>query len=100
MAKAYRIFILSSTAIALSGALSGCFHHDISLQDGYGNAVKQNMAAQVVNPAPQYEGPALSSGARGAVAMERYNTDKVEKPAQQRTTTVGASSGGGGKGGS
>lgn len=92
MRGTYKFLLLSGAALALAA----CNQHQLALEDGYGNSLKHNMAAQVANPAPSYEGPALSPGTRGAVAMERYNTDKVEKPAIQRTTTIGSSSGGGG----
>lgn len=92
MRTSYKIIILSTCALSLTG----CFKHHVALEPGYGDATKFNMAAQVANPAPTYEGPAVSPGSRAAIAMERHDTDKVEKPAIQRTTTVGGSSGGGG----
>jgi len=94
MRGSYKILLLSSAAFLLQG----CFAHKEALHPGYGNSLQQVKAMQVANPAPSYDGPAVSSGTRAAIAMERYNTDKVEKPVIQRTTTVGGSSGGGGGG--
>lgn len=95
MQKTIKILLLGGAALSLQG----CFTHKEALHPGYGNSLEQVKAMQVANPAPSYDGPAESSGTRAAIAMERYNTDKVEKPAIQRTTTVGGSSGGGGSGG-
>lgn len=53
----------------------------------FGNAVRQTMAAQVINPDPVYDNPVpTTDGAKGAEAIERYRTDKVKKPDTIRTT--------------
>ena len=95
MRTSYKIIVLSTCALSLTG----CFKHHMTLGSGHGDATKFNMAAQVVNPAPSYEGPAVSPGSKAAIAMERHDTDKVEKPTRLRTTTVGGSSSGGDGGG-
>ncbi|MGD8325464.1 MAG: hypothetical protein PVF65_00975 [Sphingomonadales bacterium] len=91
MRKTYKILLLSGAALTLQG----CFAHHEAIHPGYGNSLLQNKALQVANPAPTYEGPATSSGAKAAIAMERYKTDKVEDLVILRTTTVGNSGGGG-----
>ena len=68
----------------------------------FGEAVRYNAALQTINPEPVYpEGAAEpgSSGAKGAAAVQRYRTDKVnarhQQEAEQLTTTRSPSSGGG-----
>lgn len=89
------------TAFVSLIALSGCAH-EVGLPDFYaaeteakfGDAVRQNIAAQTVNPdAP--EGELTASGARTAIAQDRYEKDDVEKPKGASTLRVTASGGGG-----
>lgn len=57
--------------------------------DTFGEANRQTMAAQTVDPAPVYEtAQAAGSGEHAAQAVERYRTDKVKKPDKVRTSTV------------
>ena len=83
------------TALFISAfGLAGC-SHQVGLPDFYpaetearfGDAVRQNIAAQTVNPnAP--DGELTASGARTAIAQERYEEDKVEKPSSASTLRV------------
>ena len=66
----------------------------------FGEANRQTMMAQVVDPDPVYDGPMTRSGEQAAGAVERYRNDTVEEPDSIRTTNVGGGSGGGGGGGS
>lgn len=62
-------------------------------QSGFGEASRQTFAAQVINPAPEYDEPyAEGSGAKVAAAVERYRTDKVKRPAGQSVTGLGQGS--------
>jgi hypothetical protein len=65
--------------------------------DNWGEANRQTMAAQIIDPAPQYDtaNPA-TSGDHAADAVDRYNKGEVKRPDKVRTTTVGSGSGGGG----
>lgn len=68
-----------------------------------GEAVKRNIAAQVVNPdAPLAdEGPQTMDGRRAALAQERYATGKVVQPEDTSVTQLqqnNGSNGGGGTG--
>ncbi|MBJ7498786.1 MAG: hypothetical protein JHC57_03415 [Sphingopyxis sp.] len=70
-------------AAALALIVAGCTPTDVT----FGNAVRQTMAAQVVNPDPQYEDPIpTTEGAKAAKAVDRYRTDKVKQPDTIRTT--------------
>ena len=56
----------------------------------FGQAVRHNMAAQIIDPNPP-EDMALppSDGARRVLMIERYRTDQVEPPMLPVTTTLG-----------
>jgi len=69
----------------------------------FGNAVRQNIAGETVNPAaPVDRAPLTMNGQRAAVQQQRYVTDKVEKPVDIGTEVNqgGGGGGGGGSGGS
>jgi pilus assembly protein CpaC len=64
---------------------------------GFGDSVKSNAAAQVIDPDVRYDAPlAVASGARMAPAVERYRTDKVKVPKGIRTTNAGTTGSGSG----
>ncbi|WP_290496090.1 hypothetical protein [Hyphomonas sp. UBA4494] len=95
---------IKTALIVLAFGLGGCAH-EAGLPDFYadqteakfGDAVRQNIAAQTVNPnAP--EGVLTASGARSALAQERYEEDEVEKP--DDTSTLRSTQPGSGGGGS
>jgi hypothetical protein len=57
--------------------------------DNWGEANRQTMAAQVIDPAPVYEdATAPTSGTQVAGAIERVRTDKVKKPERVKTSTI------------
>lgn len=69
--------------------------------DTFGEANRQTMAAQVVDPDPVYEtAVASTSGEHTAQAIDRYRTDKVKKPDKLRTSNSTTGGSGGGSGGS
>jgi hypothetical protein len=58
--------------------------------DNFGEANKQTMAAQVIDPNPTYDDPVPEThGEHAAQAVERYRTDKVKLPDRVRTTKSG-----------
>ncbi|MCK5384936.1 MAG: hypothetical protein KAJ29_05115 [Alphaproteobacteria bacterium] len=60
----------------------------------FGNAVEQNIAAQVVNPdAPENNIAPEHIGRRIAIAQQRYLNDKVEQPAAVKTSSSSQSGG-------
>lgn len=79
-------------------ALAGCAA-PATLDPAFGNAIRQNMAVQIVNPDPDYSEDAVSSGPRAAAAIDRYDRGVVKKPP---TTSISgtATETGGGDGGS
>ena len=61
----------------------------------FGEANRQTMMAQVIDPDPVYDEPLTTSGEHAADAVERYRNDAVTEP-EGVSTTSGASGGGSG----
>lgn len=60
----------------------------------WGEANRQTFAAQVIDPAPQYDTAApQGSGKQAADAIERYRTGTVKKPERIETSKGTGSSG-------
>lgn len=65
-------------------------------EDNFGEAYRQTLQAQIIDPAPEYDTPfGQTSGAQVAGAIERYRTGKVKQPAGSAISSVGRASGGG-----
>jgi hypothetical protein len=85
-------------ALSLATLLAGCetgFRDPEGDISTFGEANRQTMMAQVVDPDPQYEQPLATSADHAAKAVDRYRKDAVKKPDQIRSTQSGGSSGGG-----
>jgi len=90
----FRIVVM----IGLAGCIAGCASSaggglHLGQQDNFGEATRQTFAAQIINPAPEYDEALVTSGAHAAAAIERYRTDKVKQPARQSLSQVGQQSG-------
>ncbi len=93
------IAVATTTAAVL---LAGCAETSMYDRPGdtkFGDANRQTMMAQVVNPDPVHEGDMVANGEVAAAAVERYRTDSVKQPAGIRTTDIGAGGGGDSSGG-
>lgn len=81
-------------ALAALPLLAACEH---DLADGgrpastFGEANRQTMLAQVVDPEPVYEAEGETSADHAAQAIGRYRTDKVKRPERVSTDSVGGS---------
>jgi hypothetical protein len=64
---------------------------DETANEQLGSAVRQNIAAQTVNPTPSTQ-PIEASGVRVAGAVVDYQADKVEKPLSSGTSAMQTSS--------
>jgi hypothetical protein len=89
-------------AVLLSLLVAGCATGPNSrsqIADNFGEANRQTMMAQVIDPTPVYETTVPeSSGEHAAQAVERYRKDQVKKPEKVRTTNAGGVGAGGGSG--
>lgn len=80
---------MSNKFIAMAGlsllVLGGCAPPD-SLSPDFGNSVRHNMAAQVVNPTPRASTAAPEmDGGRAALAHQRYQVGRVKEPKPEST---------------
>ena len=68
------LFLLASL-----GVVAACTPVDY----GFGETTRANIAQQVVDPDPQYEGEIMEggSGARAVANVRRYNSGQVRQPA-------------------
>ena len=75
------------------GLLTGCntvYGQTGSVDPGFGEAVKYDMAAQTIDPDPVYSEDGAQpgdAGDKGASAVKRYRTDAVKDVEQQRTSS-------------
>ncbi|MFN5085102.1 MAG: hypothetical protein ACK44O_03710 [Novosphingobium sp.] len=84
-----RIFA-AVTAVILLSACSTDGQKSIA-SASFGEANRQTMMAQVIDPDPQYaEAAPKGSGEQAAAAVERYRKGAVKKPDRIRTSNVGA----------
>ena len=88
-----------TAALFLVAGLSACATTDtppyMGGPDNFGEANRQTMMAQVIDPDPHYDTAIPeTSGDHAADAVERYREGKVKQP-ERMTTTKGTSSGGG-----
>ena len=95
----YGFLTIGLAALALSGCSSAVYKAADIEDPNFGRALRQNLAAQVANPVPNYDytNPPASSGPRTSVAQERYNTGAVTQPETVSTSTVSGGGGGSGK---
>lgn len=91
-------------ALLAACALSGCATYG-SIGNGkideadFGEANRQTMAAQVIDPDPQYDEPMATSGDHAAQAIDRYRTDSVKQPESTSSRSLNGGGGNGGNGG-
>lgn len=86
--------------IALAPLLAGCEQTAADLggvKSTFGEANRQTMLAQVIEPDPQYDTlGSPSSAEHAAQAVTRYRTDKIKQPERIRTTESISNGGSGG----
>lgn len=94
----YGLLPIGLAALALGGCSSDVYKAADIGEPDFGRAVRQNIAAQVADPAPNYEyaDPPASSGPRTSKAQERYETGTVIQPTVEATQNVTTGAGGGG----
>ncbi len=87
--------------IALAGVgalLAGCTQSRLRIADDFGQAVSQDLAAQITDPdaAAKAGPPPPADGARAALAQTRYQHDAVIQPVSgEASGRAGGSSGAG-----
>lgn len=91
MKRIFKLLALASLAPIALAACENPTQPKHTLHPGFGDAVRHNMAVQIINPDghPDLTPPAMD-GARAADAVERYRAGKTEEVIQQRTSNVGS----------
>jgi hypothetical protein len=81
-----------ATVIFLSASLGGCTYSSLRISPDFGNAVHQDVAAQIADPDAHYRGAPQpgSNGARTGLAQKRYEANQVIAPSS--TTASSAAS--------
>ena len=98
-------FFLALLALGLAPVIGGCEEQTQrerapTFGPGFGNAVQNNMAVQIVNPVPPVATAAPDfTGKRAETAIERYRAGTVIQPATSTISNIGSGGGGGGGGG-
>lgn len=94
--------LIAPAALALLAGCNTVNPVSGSVDPSLGEAVKYDMAIQVIDPDPVYtaeDAQPGDHGEKGQKAVERYRTDSVKKADTITTTSGGAGGGGGGGGG-
>lgn len=93
MDRVIKFIIVASVA---SLTLPGCAEIDKpkqTLSPSFGNAVRHNMAVQIINPDGHPDlSPSALDGSRAADAVKRYREGKTEEVVRETTSDVGTQS--------
>ncbi|NNC52764.1 MAG: hypothetical protein HKO08_06970 [Erythrobacter sp.] len=86
-----RILLASAAILAASACTNNDGRLDLSQGDPtWGDANRATMAAQVIDPSPEYDTPIPPTSASNAVrAADAYREGQVEQPERIRTTDSG-----------
>jgi hypothetical protein len=82
-----RFLAAAGCALLLSGCETG-FRDPKGEISTFGEANRQTMMAQVVDPDPQYDQPLETSAEHTGQAADRYHKDKVKKPERVRSASA------------
>lgn len=91
--RRFLLLSVAGSALLLSGCETG-FRDMKGEITSFGEANRQTMMAQVVDPDPQYDEALRTSAEHAGQAADRYHKDRVKKP--ERVKSTAATGGGGG----
>ena len=77
-----KTFLISSVLVILTACDHSSYTRPISLVP-HGQAVRTNMAAQIINPAPPTVRPDVVDGSRPALAIDTYRKNEIEEPSRE-----------------
>lgn len=90
MSSVFRILAIVALAPVALAACENPAKPKAVLHSGFGDAVRHNMAVQLVNPEGSQDfGPTPMDGDRAGIAVTRYRTGQTEEVVEQRTADVG-----------
>jgi hypothetical protein len=81
-----RRFLAAASCVLLLAACETGFRDPKGEITTFGEANRQTMMAQVVDPDPQYDKPLETSAEHAAQATDRYHKDKVKAPGRVSST--------------
>ena len=85
-----RLAVTAMGLLLVAGCTTSSSMHYGADAEGWGEANRQTMAAQIIDPAPHYDyAVPQTSGEHVEKAIERYRTDAVKKPERMKTSNVG-----------
>jgi len=87
--------VLAVAALGLTACTQSPMQSEMRMSPDFGDAVRENLAAQIANPDAHYAGtpaPGASDGARIDLAQTRYQQNQVIPPSSTTASsrTVGA----------
>ncbi len=88
---------IRALSLALLPLLAACQHDMPGAEpaSAFGEANRQTLMAQVVDPDPQYADETVATSAEHAAqAVDRYRRDAVKKPEKLRSTSISSGSAG------
>lgn len=77
-----RLTILCTALLALSACDNQRYTQPIDVKP-HGEAVRANMQAQIIDPTPPDQRPALSDANRPTLAIEAYRKGEVKEPSRE-----------------
>ncbi|MES2255428.1 MAG: hypothetical protein V4559_10335 [Pseudomonadota bacterium] len=93
--KIARPILIAAAALGLCACAQNPTQSEMRMSPDFGDALRENFAAQIADPDAHYAGtlaPGTSSGARIDLAQTRYQQNQVIQPSS--TTASGQRSGG------
>lgn len=89
--KRTRILLAGAALLAASACMNNDGRFDLTQGDPtWGEANRATMAAQVIDPSPEYDTPIPPTSATNAVrAADRYRAGNVKQPERIKTTDSG-----------
>jgi type IV pilus biogenesis protein CpaD/CtpE len=104
IAHARIAFVMAIAALGLTACAHNLNESEMRMSPDFGDAVRENLAAQIADPDAHYVGtpaPGASDGARIDLAQTRYQQNQVIQPASTTASsrTVGATDNGNSGGG-
>ena len=96
IARTRLVFAIAIAALGLTACTQNPMQSEMRMSPDFGDAVRENLAAQIANPDAHYVGtpaPGASDGARIDLAQTRYQQNQVIPPSSTTASsrTVGAS---------
>jgi len=103
IARPKNLLAMGVVALGLGACAQNLNQSELRMSPDFGDALRENLAAQIADPEPHYAGtlaPGASDGTRIDLAQTRYQKNQVVRPTSTSASsrTVGGTDNGGGSG--